>query len=76
MRKRFNNSKLKFYIGDVRDYKAFKCFPWRGLYISRCGIKTGSVMRVSSDGGCKTNVLGTENVLEAAIQNKVGELCA
>ncbi len=38
MRKKYQSSKLKFYIGDVRDYinSMFICDSWRGLYLP-CG---------------------------------------
>ena len=72
MRKRFNNSKLKFYIGDVRDYNSVQNAS-RGVdYIYHAAaLKQVPSCEFHPMEAVKTNVLGTENVLEAAIQNKV-----
>lgn len=72
MRKRFTNSKLKFYIGDVRDYNSVLNAS-RGVdYIYHAAaLKQVPSCEFHPMEAVKTNVLGTENVLEAAIQNKV-----
>ena len=68
MRKRFNHPKLKFYIGDVRDQRSISsamrgvdhCFHAAALkQVPSCEFHPMEAVR--------TNVLGTENVLEAAI---------
>ena len=72
MRKRYNNSKLKFYIGDVRDYQSI-LNATRGVdYIFHAAaLKQVPSCEFHPMEAVKTNVIGTENVLEAAIQNKV-----
>ena len=72
MRKRFTNSKLKFYIGDVRDYQSI-LNATRGVdYIFHAAaLKQVPSCEFHPMEAVKTNVLGTENVLEAAIQNEV-----
>lgn len=69
MRKRYNHPKLKFYIGDVRDARSVStamrgvdfCFHAAALkQVPSCEFHPMQAVR--------TNVLGTENVLEAAIQ--------
>lgn len=72
MRKRYNNAKLKFYIGDVRDYQSV-LNATRGVnYIFHAAaLKQVPSCEFHPMEAVKTNVLGTENVLEAAIQNKV-----
>jgi len=69
MRKRYGNPKLKFYIGDVRDERAVQtamrgvdfCFHAAALkQVPSCEFHPMEAVR--------TNVLGTENVLEAAIR--------
>ena len=72
MRKRFSSPKLKFYIGDVRDYQSI-LNATRGV---DCIFHAAALKQVPSCEfhpmeAVKTNVLGTENVLEAAIQNEV-----
>lgn len=68
MRKRYAQSKLKFYIGDVRDESSVKsamrgvdfCFHAAALkQVPSCEFHPMEAVR--------TNVLGTENVLKAAI---------
>lgn len=72
MRKRFSSQKLKFYIGDVRDYQSILNAS-RGVdYIYHAAaLKQVPSCEFHPMEAVKTNVLGTENVLEAAIQNQV-----
>lgn len=72
MRKRFASPKLKFYIGDVRDYQSILNAS-RGVdYIYHAAaLKQVPSCEFHPMEAVKTNVLGTENVLEAAIQNQV-----
>lgn len=72
MRKKYNSSKLKFYIGDVRDYDSI-LNATRGVdYIYHAAaLKQVPSCEFYPLEAVKTNILGTENVLEAAIQNKV-----
>ena len=72
MRKRYASSKLKFYVGDVRDYNSL-LNATRGVdYIYHAAaLKQVPSCEFHPMEAVKTNVLGTENVLEAAIQNHV-----
>ena len=72
MRKRFSSPKLKFYIGDVRDYQSV-LNATRGVdYIFHAAaLKQVPSCEFHPMEAVKTNILGTENVLEAAIQNEV-----
>ena len=72
LRKRYASSKLKFYIGDVRDYSSI-LNATRGVdYIYHAAaLKQVPSCEFHPMEAVKTNVLGTENVLEAAIQNEV-----
>lgn len=72
LRRRFPSSKLKFYIGDVRDYSSVMNAT-RGVdYIYHAAaLKQVPSCEFHPMEAVKTNVLGTENVLEAAIQNEV-----
>lgn len=72
MRKRYADSKLKFYIGDVRDYQSV-LNATRGVdYIFHAAaLKQVPSCEFHPMEAVKTNVLGTDNVLEAAIQNSV-----
>lgn len=68
MRKRFGDAKLKFYIGDVRDYQSV-LNAVRGVdYVFHAAaLKQVPSCEFHPLEAVKTNVLGTENVLEAAI---------
>jgi UDP-glucose 4-epimerase len=72
MRKKYNNPKLKFYIGDVRDYQSV-LNAVRGVdYIFHAAaLKQVPSCEFHPIEAVKTNVLGTENVLEAAILSSV-----
>ncbi|MDH1815225.1 polysaccharide biosynthesis protein [Comamonas aquatica] len=69
MRKRYNNPKLKFYIGDVRDVRSVEQ-AMRGVdYVFHAAaLKQVPSCEFHPMQAVRTNVLGTENVLEAAIQ--------
>lgn len=72
MRKQYTNSRLKFYIGDVRDFQSI-LNATRGVdYIFHAAaLKQVPSCEFYPMEAVKTNVLGTENVLEAAILNEV-----
>ncbi len=71
-RKKYNNDKLKFYIGDVRDYNSV-LNAVRGVdYIFHAAaLKQVPSCEFHPLEAVKTNILGTENVLEAAISSDV-----
>ncbi|KJH76013.1 MULTISPECIES: polysaccharide biosynthesis protein [unclassified Pseudomonas] len=72
MRKRYASPKLKFYIGDVRDYQSV-LNATRGVdYIFHAAaLKQVPSCEFHPMEAVKTNVIGTDNVLEASIQNEV-----
>ncbi len=69
MRKRYNSPKLKFYIGDVRDPQSVMNAV-RGVdhIYHAAALKQVPSCEFHPLEAVKTNVMGTENVLEAAIQ--------
>jgi UDP-N-acetylglucosamine 4,6-dehydratase len=68
MRKRYDSPKVKFYIGDVRDYQSVLSAV-RGVdfIYHAAALKQVPSCEFHPMEAVKTNVLGTENVLEAAI---------
>jgi UDP-N-acetylglucosamine 4,6-dehydratase len=68
MRRRYSNSKLKFYIGDVRDERSLLT-AMRGVdYVFHAAaLKQVPSCEFHPMQAVRTNVLGTENVLNAAI---------
>lgn len=72
LRKKYKSTKLKFYIGDVRDFNSISN-ACRGVdYIFHAAaLKQVPSCEFHPMEAVKTNVIGTENVLEAAIQSNV-----
>ena len=72
MRKKYADHRVKFYIGDVRDYQSVLNVV-RGVdYIFHAAaLKQVPSCEFYPLEAVKTNVLGTENVLEAALSNDV-----
>ncbi|MCA4001953.1 polysaccharide biosynthesis protein [Vibrio vulnificus] len=68
MRKSFKSNKLKFYIGDVRDYQSV-ANAMRGVdfVYHAAALKQVPSCEFYPLEAVKTNVIGTENVLEASI---------
>jgi UDP-N-acetylglucosamine 4,6-dehydratase/5-epimerase len=72
IRKRYNNPKIKFHIGDVRDYRAVLNVVRGCDYIFHAAaLKQVPSCEFHPLEAVKTNVFGTENVLEAAITTGV-----
>ena len=72
MRKRYGNDKLKFYLGDVRDMNSVNDAV-RGVdfIFHAAALKQVPSCEFYPMQAVKTNVIGTENVLNAAIAAKV-----
>lgn len=72
MRKFYNHPKIKFFIGDVRDYQSV-INAVRGVdYIYHAAaLKQVPSCEFHPMEAVKTNVIGTDNILEAAINSNV-----
>lgn len=69
MRKQYKNDKIKFYIGDVRDIQSIKNAMYDVDYVFHAAaLKQVPSCEFFPIEAVKTNVLGTENVLNAAIR--------
>ena len=69
LRKQMNNPKIKFYIGDVRDQRSVESAVKGVDYIFHAAaLKQVPSCEFFPIEAVKTNILGTENVLEAAIK--------
>lgn len=68
MRRVFNSSKLKFYIGDVRDYDSLVgAVRGSNFIFHAAALKQVPSCEFFPLEAVKTNIIGTEHVLEAAI---------
>ena len=72
MRVKYNNSKIKFFIGDVRSKKSIVSAIQNVNYIFHAAaLKQVPSCEFFPIEAVKTNVLGTDNVLSIAIENEV-----
>lgn len=75
MRIAFNNPKLKFCIGDVRDYDSiYTALKGVDFVFHAAALKQVPSCEFYPMEAVRTNVIGTENVLNAAIANNVNRL--
>ena len=69
MRKKYKNPKIKFFIGDVRDVNTLEnVMPGVDYIFHAAALKQVPSCEFFPIEAVKTNVLGTENVLTAAIE--------
>jgi UDP-N-acetylglucosamine 4,6-dehydratase len=75
MRNEYRNEKLKFYIGNVRDYDSVH-FAMHGVdYVFHAAaLKQVPSCEFFPLEAVRTNILGTENVLNAAISQNVRKI--
>jgi UDP-N-acetylglucosamine 4,6-dehydratase len=72
MRTRLSSSKLRFYIGDVRDYNSIeKAMRGVDYVFHAAALKQVPSCEFFPLEATKTNVFGTQNVIDAAGVNKV-----
>ena len=72
MRKQYNNSKIKFYIGDVRDKQSIRDAIHGVDYIFHAAaLKQVPSCEFFPLEAVKTNVVGTDNVLTVAIEEGI-----
>jgi len=72
MRVTLNTNKVKFYLGDVRDIRSIDVAMTGVDYVFHAAaLKQVPSCEFFPIEAVKTNVLGTENVLESAIKNNV-----
>jgi len=72
MRKKYNNDKLKFYIGDVRDYNSVEgAFIGTDYVFHAAALKQVPSCEFYPMEAVKTNIIGSDNVISACVKNKV-----
>jgi len=72
MQRHFRDSRLKFVIGDVRDYDAVR-FAMTGVDVvfHLAALKHVPICEDHPQEAIKTNITGTTNIVNAAIENRV-----
>lgn len=72
MRKRYDNSKIKFYLGDVRDFRSVTNVMHDVNFVFHAAaLKQVPSCEFYPMEAVKTNILGTDNVISAAIEASV-----
>lgn len=75
MRVKYNNSKIKFYIGDVRNENSLRDVMIDVDYVFHAAaLKQVPSCEFYPIEAVNTNVIGTENVLNAAISNGISKV--
>ena len=75
MRKEYNNDKIKFYIGDVRDFSSVKNAMYGVDYVFHAAaLKQVPSCEFFPLEAVKTNIIGTDNVLTSAIETGVKKI--
>lgn len=75
MRNQLKNEKLKFYIGDVRDYNSVERAMHGVDYVFHAAaLKQVPSCEFFPMEATKTNVFGTQNVIDAAVHNNVSKV--
>ncbi|WP_460218936.1 polysaccharide biosynthesis protein [Psychroserpens sp. MEBiC05023] len=75
MRNRLQNDKVKFYIGDVRDFNSIdRAMNGVDYVFHAAALKQVPSCEFFPIEATKTNVLGTQNTIDAAIKNNVGKI--
>lgn len=75
MRQLYSNGKIKYYIGDVRNYESINS-AMRGVdfVFQAAALKQVPSCEFFPVEAVRTNVLGCENVLNAALENQVSRV--
>lgn len=77
MQKRFNSPSLRYFLGDVRDRERLhRAFHGVDLIIHAAALKQVPALEYNPFEAIKTNVIGAENIINAAIDNGVKRVLA
>lgn len=72
MAQKFNDERLRFFIGDVRDKERLaRAMNGADIVVHAAALKHVPIAEFNPMEAVKTNVMGTANVVDAAIDNEV-----
>lgn len=72
MQKEFSDERLRFFIGDVRDLQRLeRAFDGVDIVIHAAALKQVPLLEYNPFEAVKTNILGSQNVVDAAIDRGV-----
>ena len=75
MQRKFHDPRLKFIIGDVRDYESVR-FATKGVDVifHLAALKHVPICEDHPQEAIKTNITGTTNIVNAAVENHVSKV--
>lgn len=77
MRERLENQKVRFVLGDVRDYKRLlEVSTEVDVIVHAAAMKQIMAAELNPIEAIKTNIVGAENIVRVAIENNVGSVIA
>ena len=77
MERKFNNSRLRFFIGDVRDEKRLsRAMDGVDIVVHAAALKHVPICEYNPIEAVKTNIDGAVNVIDVAIDNEVEKVIA
>lgn len=77
MRKEFDNERVQFFVGDIRDKdRLYRAFVGIDYIIHAAAQKHVPSCEYNPFEAVKTNILGAQNIIEAAIDRKVNKVIA
>jgi UDP-N-acetylglucosamine 4,6-dehydratase len=77
MAQEFNDSRIRYFIGDVRDKeRLFRAFDGVDIVIHAAALKHVGACEYNPFEAVKTNIYGAQNIIEAAIDRGVNRVIA
>ena len=77
MRRKFTQVEMRFFLGDVRDYPRLKtAFKGVDLIFHAAALKQVPAVEYNPDEAVKTNIIGSQNIIKAAIACDVKRVVA
>lgn len=75
MQKEINDDRLRFFIGDVRDAQRLqRAFHGVDIIVHSAALKQVPTLEYNPFEAVKTNIIGSQNVINAAIDQGVGKV--
>jgi UDP-N-acetylglucosamine 4,6-dehydratase len=75
LQKELSDSRLRFFIGDVRDLpRLHRAFAGVDVVIHAAALKQVPALEYNPSEAVKTNIIGSQNVIEAAIDEGVSKV--
>lgn len=72
MQKKFNDPSLRYFLGDIRDKdRVFRAFDGATMVIHAAALKQVPACEYNPFEAVKTNVLGAQNLVDAAIEHGI-----